>query len=333
MKILIWFIVLMISLAALLQGAGWFAAGMAKILGRGKRNEFAAATIGAALPELALALTAVLAGRPELVLPVVLGSSIANILLATGISGLAAKNLPIKKDCVDLDGSLLAAAAVFFYFVVYDGQIVFFEGLLLLAAFLGYGVCLFVRGNNNDLTPRDLILSGNISSRHNLMEIVAARFGRGFESNAKTFSGALALALVGALLLALAGIFTIESLVNIAVIFALSAVVLAMSILSVAGVLPEISSSLEIICKKRYEVVLGNIFASTTVNLLLVTGAAALFSPLPVQTAVQESGLPFFAAAVGLLTISSFPRKISASQGWLFLLFYFLFLSKLFNLF
>jgi Ca2+/Na+ antiporter len=205
--------------------------------------------------------------------------------------------------------------------------------LLLISGFLGYAVCLFLRKGEGRLTPRDLISSSGISGGRDLIETVAARFGRGFENNAKSFGGALLLALFGVLLLALASDFTVESLGKVAFGLGLAVPLLAMSMLSVAGALPEISSSLEIICKKRYEVALGTVFASTAVNLLLVAGAAALAAPLPAEDVVLNLGLPFLIGGVGLLTISSFSRRINAGQGWMFLLAYFLFLAKLFNLF
>ena len=113
----------------------------------------------------------------------------------------------------------------------------------------------------------------------------------------------------------------------------ISGAALALSVLSIAGAIPELSSSLEIVRKRRYEVMLGNVFASTTVNLLLVAGIGALFSPLPLGQEVLELGLPFLAAAVGLLTVSLFSRKINAGEGMMCLFIYFLFLAKLFNSF
>jgi len=90
---------------------------------------------------------------------------------------------------------------------------------------------------------------------------------------------------------------------------------------------------LKIIAKKRYELVMGNVFSGTAVNVLLVTGIAAMFSPLPAGGATAAVGLPFFAAAAALLTVSGFSRKISSGQGWLYLFLYLLFWAKLFQIF
>ena len=79
MELFIWLVIFIVSLTALLKAAGWFSAGAVKLLGYNANSGFTAASIAAALPELALALAAVLIGRAELAVPIVIGSSIANI--------------------------------------------------------------------------------------------------------------------------------------------------------------------------------------------------------------------------------------------------------------
>ena len=146
--------------------------------------------------------------------------------------------------------------------------------------------------------------------------------------------GLVMLAALGAAgLLALAAVFAVEALTGIAKSLAISSVLLAFSVLAAVAALPEIWSSLKIIAKKRYELVMGNVFSGTAVNVLLVTGVAAMFSPLPVGASAAAVGLPFFAAAVALLTVSGFSRKISSGQGWLYLFLYLLFWAKLFQIF
>lgn len=334
MELLIWSVIFIVSLVALLKAAGWFGAAAARIFGLAANSRFAAAPIAAALPELALSLAAVLAGRPELAAAIVIGSSIANILLVVGLSAVAAKSLPVKREQIDLDAPLLVAALAIFYFAARDGEVVFWEGALMAAAFLACAFFVLFRGRPREFTPRDIIEPGFLAAGRNIVEIVGVRFSRGLESfSGKSFGAAVFLALAAAALLALAANFAIGSLDNIAAIIKRPGAALAMAALALASALPELLSSLEIIRKRRYEMMLGNVFASTTVNLLLVCGISALFSPLPLGREVLNIGLPFFAAAAGLLTVSAFSRKINNGQGMMFLFLYFLFLAKVFNLF
>ena len=91
MELFILFFMFAVSLFVLLKAAAWFGAGAVTVFGAGKNSASVNTAIVAALPELALALAAVSAGRPDLVVPIVIGSSIANILLVVGIVAFAAK--------------------------------------------------------------------------------------------------------------------------------------------------------------------------------------------------------------------------------------------------
>jgi cation:H+ antiporter len=332
-EIFIWLFIFIVSVIALLQGAALFSAAAARFFSKDAAAGFAAIAIGAALPELALALAAVLTGRPELVLPVLLGSSIANILLVAGASAIAAKNLPINRECADADAPLLAAAAAIFCFCAIDGVIVFGEGLLMLVASLACAVFLISRGRVRKFTPRDVVAPSIFGSTPGIVEMVGARFSRGFNHRAKDFPAAVFLGLGGVLLLAVAANFTIESLAGAADLLPVSASILAVSALAIFAAIPELWGSFAVIAKKRYELALGNVFSGVAVNLLLVAGIAAMFSPLPVDAAVLDISLPFLAAAAALLTVSGFSRKINSEQGWLYVLLYALFLSKLFAIF
>jgi len=332
-EIFIWLFIFIVSVIALLRGAALFSAAAARFFSKDAAAGFAAIAIGAALPELALALAAVLTGRPELVLPILLGSSIANILLVAGASAIAAKNLPINRECADADAPLLIGAAAIFCFCAIDGVVVFNEGLLMLAAFLVCAAFLVSRGRSRKFTPRDIVAPSMFRGAPGLAEMVGARFSRGFGPRAKSSSAAILLGLVGVLLLAAAANFAIESLAGIAELLAVSAAVLAVSALALFAALPELRGSLAVIAKKRYELALGNVFSGIAVNLLLVAGIAALFSPLTIDAAVLGISLPFFIAAAALLTVSGFSRKINSGQGWLYVLLYVLFLAKLFALF
>jgi len=332
-ELFIWLLIFAVSAPALLIGAAWFSAAAARFLSKDAAAGFAAVAMGAALPELALALAAVLSGRPELVLPIVLGSSVANIFLVVGAAAVAAKKLPVADECVRADAPLLAAGAAMLWFCAADGVIFFEEGLLMAAGFLACAGFLAARGRINRFTPRDIVAPGFFAAAGGLVEIVGARFGRGFGGRAENRAGALLRGMAGAVLLALAAIFAVETLTGAAKALGISSVPLAFSVLAVAAALPEIWGSLKIIAKKRYEVVMGNVFSATAVNVLLVVGVAAMFSPLPVGASVATVGLPFFAGAVALLTVSGFSRKISSGQGWLYLFLYLLFLAKIFQVF
>jgi len=333
--LIIWSLIFIVSITALVKAAGWIAVAAQKIIGGDSESDFAIAAVGAALPELAVATAAVLQNRPELAVAIVVGSSLANILLVVGVSALAAKNLAVKDDYLNNDLPFFVAAIAIFYFIALDGQIDFYEGLLMLGAFFVYAVCVLV-GPRRGLTPRDVITPQAIRSNGaKLMEFVGTRIEKSFEAGLEkaSFWKTLLMFAGGFLLLLVAAHFAVDSLTSVSDIFLISAAVMAMFVLSVAAALPEISRGLAVIRKKQHETALGNIFAATTVNLLLVAGMGAMLAPLPIGEETLSVGLPFMIAASGLLAVSVFGRKIIFGQGLMYLLLYFLFFAKLFNLF
>jgi len=331
----IWLAVFAIFLVALIKAAELIAAGTQKLVGDASGSDMAVAAIGAALPEAAAAAVAVLQGWPELAMAIVIGSSIANILLVVGVSALAAKSLTIRKDHIGTDLPLFAASAVLFYFVAQDGKVVFWEGLLMLIVFFVYAVGVLSNARR-ELTPRDVINPSMIGAAGaRLMETVGTRIERGLERVAHrrdNFWKISLMVLGGAILLAVSAHITIEALVNISYDW-VAPTAMAMVVLAVAAAVPELTNSLKVIRRKRYEVALGNIFAATTANLLLVTGVAAMFAPLPLDGATLIVGLPFFVASTGLLLVSAFSGKVNFGQGLMYLFLYFLFFVKLFGLF
>ena len=335
MELFIWSLIFIVSLAALVKAAAWIAASVQKLIRGDSKSSFAIAVIAAVLPEMAAAVAAVLQARPELAIAIIIGSSLANILLVVGISVVAAKSLSVKESYLESDVPFFVAAGVLFYSIVRGGYIDFFGGLLFLLAFLVYAVFGLAVSRRN-LTPRDIITPAEIGSGGvKLMEIAGTRIEKFLDarSGKDSFWKAAAVLLGGTALLLVAAYFTVDSLVYVSDLLWVSATAMAMVILAAGAATPELLSNLAVIRKKQYEMALGNVFAATTANLLLAAGAAAMFSFLPLDGVTASVGLPFLIAASGLLVVTAFGRKINIGQGMMFLLLYFLFIAKVFNLF
>lgn len=95
---------------------------------------------GTSLPELAASITAALKKNTEMALGNIIGSNIFNITLILGVcsqvSPLSSAGITVVDYCV------MIAAAVLTLFLGLDGKINRWEGLLMLAAFIGYSIYL-----------------------------------------------------------------------------------------------------------------------------------------------------------------------------------------------
>ena len=144
-----WILIFILSLALLVKSADWFVESAEKIGLAFNLSPFiigvTIVAIGTSFPEAAISIGAVLRGATEIVVATALGSAIANILFIVGLSAIVARQLIVRRSLIDLDAPLLAATTALFIFIMWDKQIVFGEGILLLLAFLIYVLCAVFR--------------------------------------------------------------------------------------------------------------------------------------------------------------------------------------------
>ena len=155
--LIFWILIFILSLVLLVKSADWFVESSEKIGLALKISPFiigvTIVSIGTSFPELASSIAAVLKGASEIVAANVIGSNIANILLVVGLSAVAARTLLVKRSLIDLDAPFLAAATGLFIFIVWDGKIVFGEGILLLLAFMVYFLYTIFQRREEIITP------------------------------------------------------------------------------------------------------------------------------------------------------------------------------------
>lgn len=328
-----WLLVFIISLAVLVKAADWFVESAEKIGLAFKLSPFiigvTIVALGTSFPELASSIIAVLKGATEIVVANALGSNIANILLIVGLSAVVARRLVVKRSLIDLDSPLLIATTVLFVFIMWDREIVFWEGILLILAFIIYFFStISPKKEKEALTPE-------------IVEILPSRIERRKERIAKETKKAskkLTPKIFLFLILGMAGLivganYTIESVLKLSEILKISTSFIAITAIAIGTSLPELVVSVRASLKKKYEIALGNIFGSNVFNILLVTGIPALIKPLAVDELSFRIGLPFLIIATLLFVISGISRRIHRWEGAMYLLIYVLFIVKLIGLF
>jgi len=329
-----WILIFIASLALLVKSADWFVESSEKIGLAFKISPFiigvTVVALGTSFPELATSIAAVFKGTTEIVVANALGSNIANILLIVGLSAIVAKTLIVKRSLIDLDAPLLAAATVIFIFIMWDGQIFFGEGILLILTFLVYFLyTIFQRREREEETPE-------------LIEVLPSRIERRKEKIAKEkikiktpklTPKVFFFLILGAVGLAIGANYTIESVIQLSEILKISTSLIVITAVAVGTSLPELVVSVRAALKKKYEIALGNVFGSNVFNILIVAGIPALIKPLTVDELTFKIGLPFLAISTLLFVISGISRRIHLWEGAMYLLLYILFIVKLIGLF
>jgi cation:H+ antiporter len=92
-------------------------------------------SLGTTLPELAVGISAALAGRAEMAVGNILGSCIFNCLSVIGVSSLFGR-LVVPDDLLRLPLPCFGGAAVLFYLLTQDSKVSRWEGMLFVFAYL-----------------------------------------------------------------------------------------------------------------------------------------------------------------------------------------------------
>jgi len=333
-----WILIFILSLALLVKSADWFVESSEKIGLALKISPFiigvTIVALGTSLPELASSLTAVFKDATEIVAANVIGSNIANILLIVGISAIAARTLIVKRSLIDLDAPLLAATTVLLIFIMWDRQIVFGEGILLLLGFAIYFLYTIFQRREEIITPELVeILPGGVE-----IKVLPSRVERRRKKIKEEITPKLNFQVFFFLILGIIGLiiganYTIEAVIRISEILRISTALIAITAVAVGTSLPELVVSVRAALKKKYEIALGNIFGSNVFNVLIVAGIPALIKPLTIDDLTFWVGLPFLVIATLLFVVSGISRRIHIWEGTMYLLIYILFIIKICGIF
>lgn len=328
-----WILVFITSLVVLVKSADWFVESSEKIGLAFKVSPFiigvTVVALGTSFPELISSLFATLKGATEIVTANAIGSNIANILLIIGLSAVVARQLIVKRSLIDLDIPLLTATTVLFIFIMWDREIVFGEGILLILAFIVYILyTIFQERKNGKETPEFIeVLPSRRERREKEIIKKTKKAPQKLTPNVFIF---LILGLIG---LALGANYTIESVLKLSDILKITTSFIAITAIAIGTSLPELVVSVRAALKKKYEIALGNVFGSNVFNILLVVGIPALIRPLEIDELTFTIGLPFLVVATLLFVISGISRRIHIWEGIMYLLIYVLFIIKLIDLF
>jgi len=332
--LILWILIFILSLAILVKSADWFVESAEKIGLALKISPFiigvTIVAIGTSFPELASSVAATLKGATEIVAANTVGSNVANILLIVGLSAVAARALIVRRSLIDLDAPLLGAATFLFIFVMWDKEIVFGEGILLILGFLIYLLyAIFHRREKEEETPEAVEVLPSRVERREIEAKIEPKPEKPEKLNFRVFLF-LILGMAG---LAVGANYTIEAMLKISDILKIATSLVAITALAIGTSLPELVVSIRAASKKKYEIALGNIFGSNVFNILLVAGIPALIRPLVVDELTFGIGLPFLVIATLLFIISGISRRIHIWEGAMYLLLYILFIVKLCGLF
>ena len=308
-----------ISLSVLLVSAHYFTTAAERIGLHLKISPFVIGVtiiaLGTSLPETATSIIAVLEGHSEIVVGNVVGSNIANILFVLAITAIVGKHLHVNKDLINIDLPILFGSTVFMFITTLDGKFTYIDGTLCLIALGTY-------------------ITYNIMSHRNIAEEEMKEISKKKrqEKEEKFPVKYVGILFVSAFFLYFGADFTIDSVVQLGIIFNIGTEVIALSAVAIGTSLPELAVSVMAAFKGKADLALGNVTGSNIFNALGVMGIPAFFGDLTIPAEIISFTIPAMILITVLYIFITMDKQVTKWEGITLLLLYVAFMGKTFGI-
>lgn len=290
------------------------AIGLAKLLGvSAAMIGLTVVGFGTSAPEMVVSLQATIDGSPDIAIGNVVGSNIANILLVLGVGALIAP-LICDPGAVRRDGVAMMAAMALLVVLGLTGAITAWQGVLMLAALVGYVAWSYRVDRRNgkgvaDLHAREAEETAGVPTATWLIAIYVVV--------------GLAALIGGAKLL-------VDGAIGVARAAGISESVIGLSLVAVGTSLPELAATAIAAWRRHTDVAVGNVLGSNLFNVLLILGAASVAAPLPfAQEFVRVDLWVMIGAGLVLMPIMITNWNISRTEGGLLLALYVIYITSM----
>ena len=264
---------------------------------------------GTSAPELVVSLSAALKGNSTISLGNVIGSNIANIALILGVAALI-RPLDVHAKVIIREIPVMIGISVLLFFLLLDGKIDFFDGLIFIALLILYNVFSVLLARK-EKSPE---------IQNEFKEGLKSKFGVPLS---------IIFMIAGLALLILGANLFVQSAVAIAKLFNVSDAVIGLTIVAIGTSLPELITSIVAAYKKEADIAIGNVVGSNVFNILGILGITALIIPVSSDGISKIDLFVMIGTAILLFPLSKTGKRISRFEGILLLVGYIIYLYYL----
>ena len=297
----------------LVKGADWFVDGAAGIAAKLKIPQLVIGltivAMGTSAPETAVSMTAAFKGNAGISVGNVIGSNIMNVLVILGLSAVIT-SIAVAKTTVRYEIPIMLAITFrLLVFGMTGGQLVLWEGIVLLLCFVVYMVMNVINMKKN---PSE-------EEHEENLEISEG------EENAKGgLVKDIVMLVVSAAVIAVGAKLLVEGATKIAHDFNVPETIISLTIVALGTSLPELVTAVTALMKGHGALTLGNIIGANIFNLVLVSGAAITINPFEVPAEATFLGnnasfifdIPLVFIVMGIMTIPTIIKgKLQRWQG------------------
>lgn len=268
------------------------------------------------MPELMVSLFAAIKGSSAMATGNIIGSNIANVALILGSAALVAP-LAIARTTLSREMPMMVFASLATYWLAWDGQLGFFNGLFLFFSLIVFMLYCIVTARE----PASLKESGRLEE---VVEVEVLHRRRNF-----------LLVLLGMVGLGLGAELMVRGAVMIATLLGVSEVVIGLTVVALGTSLPELAASMMSASKGEMDLSIGNVIGSNIFNVLFVLGICPMIRPLQIDPRILRIDFPvmfgFFGLLIFLLCVVRPTRILGRWRGAILLAGYALFIGSLFG--
>jgi cation:H+ antiporter len=295
-------LLLAVGFVLLVKGADWFVEGASGIADRfGIPQQVIGLTIvamGTSAPETAVSITAAIKGNADIAVGNVVGSNILNILIILGISSVIT-SIAVAKTTIRYEiPIMLGITLLLLVFGANGGTICLWEGIVLLACFVGYLLYMFVMMKKGEMQSEEI------------------------ENTKKPLWKMLLSSIVGLGLIIWGSDVTVDAATVLAKIFGLSEKFIGLTVVALGTSLPELFTSVIAARKGKADIAIGNIVGSNIFNILFVIGTSSLIIPVVFEMSFVIDCLVAVAAGVILWLCVCHKKKLNRLDGSIMLICY-----------
>lgn len=294
------YILLIAGFVLLVKGADFFVDGSSAIARYFKIPSLiiglTIVAMGTSAPEVAVSVTAAVAGNNGIAVGNVLGSNIFNLLVVLGVSALF-KACPVHQDTMkkEIPLSMTAAAlCICFAFINLGGgpQLHYtrIEGIIFLIIFAWFIISM-IRTAMANPAEHDEEKMKNLSLPKSII-----------------------MAIIGLAGIVLGGDLVVDSASAIATSFGISQTLIGLTIVAIGTSLPELVTSVTAAIKGETDIAIGNVIGSNIFNILLVLGLSVTIHPVSVEMISVYDAI--IVILITLIIMIPCIRQKQITKGW-----------------
>lgn len=300
--------ILLVGFVLLIKGADFFVEGSSAVAKKLRIPSIIVGltivAMGTSMPELAVSVTAALAGNNEIAVSNVVGSNVFNLMVVCGSCALFVP-LAINKSTLKSDFPLSIGCAVLLLVMGVIGmEVGRIDGVILLVIFITY-IAILVR------------------------QALKARVTNKVEKEASQEGGkdipvwlCIIYIVGGIAAIKFGGDFVVDGASTIADKLGMSQTLIGLTVVAVGTSLPELVTSIVASRKNEVDMALGNVIGSNIFNILLILGTAGAITPMAFIKDNIVDIIVLIAVSLLVYVFAWTKQKLEKKEGIIMLLIY-----------